>query len=179
MSLLVQLLSPVSSAVSAIAVSGRCLSGLDTSHSSVSHEYRTMPYEIHPSIFYERGLQLAGTTQPNANDVNKTNMRRFRANYGTSPGVCAILWNLIKPVLPRWFKFPHLLWGLIFLKVYATESVIAPKLGVDEKTYRDYVWPVVKAIASVKSKVVSFSFFNLNVHRAHSPFDSHIVVSHL
>lgn len=41
------------------------------------------------------------------------------------------------------------------MKVYGTEAVMASKIGVDEKTYRGHAWPVVKAIASMKTKVVS------------------------
>jgi len=44
---------------------------------------------------------------------------------------------------------------MMFMKVYGTEAVMASKIGVDEKTYRGHAWPVVKAIASMKTKVVS------------------------
>ena len=43
----------------------------------------------------------------------------------------------------------------MFLKVYATESVLAGKIGVDEVTFRDHVWVVVRAIASCKPRLVS------------------------
>jgi hypothetical protein len=44
----------------------------------------------------------------------------------------------------------------MFLKVYGTESVLAGKIGVDEDTYRDHMWPVVRAIASLKLQVVRY-----------------------
>lgn len=94
-------------------------------------------------------------SRPLTSEPNKKNWNRFRSHYGTSPGVCAILWNDIKPVLPGYLQFTHLLWALMFLKVYASESVLASKIGVVEDTYRDKIWPIVKAIASLKQKVVS------------------------
>ena len=45
---------------------------------------------------------------------------------------------------------------MMFLKVYGTESVLAGKIGVDEDTYRDHMWPVVRAIASLKLQVVRY-----------------------
>lgn len=84
--------------------------------------------------------------------LNKRNMERFRSHYGTSPGVCALIWNKISDIVPRKYTYKHLLWGLLFLKVYATESVTAGMIGVDEDTYRDHLWEVIKAIASCKKK---------------------------
>jgi hypothetical protein len=82
-------------------------------------------------------------------------MERYRAHFGTSPGVCALLWNEISTIVPRKYCFKHVLWGLMFLKVYATEPVLAGKIGVDEDTFRDHIWVVIRAIASCKSRLVS------------------------
>jgi len=64
--------------------------------------------------------------------------RRFRAHYGTTPGICAFLWPRLEVFSlspkPEYF---HLLWALLFLKLYDTEEVLAGMVGgVDEKTYR-------------------------------------------
>jgi hypothetical protein len=44
------------------------------------------------------------------------------------------------------------------MKVYSTASVLSGKLGVDEGIYRNKCWTVVKAIASLKERVVSALF---------------------
>ena len=49
----------------------------------------------------------------------------------------------------------HLLWGLLFLTVYDPEEVIAGFLGVDEQTYRQWSFDMVKAIQRLKPYVVS------------------------
>lgn len=113
----------------------------------------TTTYLIHPKKFFGMGMSYAGGTLKDR--PTKTNYRRFRAHYGTSPGVCALLWNLIKPVVDPGVFFSHLLWGILFLKVYGSESVLASKVGVTEKSFREKVWTVVMAIASVKNSVVS------------------------
>mmetsp|Transcript_13384 Transcript_13384/g.25123 ORF Transcript_13384/g.25123 Transcript_13384/m.25123 type:complete len:294 (+) Transcript_13384:69-950(+) len=110
---------------------------------------------IQPSTFFLRGMVYAGNNEKMENiQFNATNYSRFRSHYGTSPGVCAICWNQIANTLPQHMVYSHLLWALMFLKVYATESVLASKCGVDEKTYRDKVWTIVKCIASIKRRVI-------------------------
>jgi hypothetical protein len=107
---------------------------------------------IHPNHFYSKGMEYIGRSRDSP--INQKNMERYRAHFGTSPGVCALLWNEICTIVPRKYCFKHILWGLMFLKVYATESVLAGKIGVDEDTFRDHVWVVVRAIASCKPRLV-------------------------
>lgn len=70
-----------------------------------------------------------------------------------------MLWDHIYALCPKGYRFKHLLWALMFLKVYGTEHVLAGKIGVDEATYRNHVWTVVKAIASLKLQVVRFLLY--------------------
>eukprot|EP00557_Chaetoceros_sp_GSL56_P006075 CAMPEP_0176492108 /NCGR_PEP_ID=MMETSP0200_2-20121128/8797_1 /TAXON_ID=947934 /ORGANISM="Chaetoceros sp., Strain GSL56" /LENGTH=259 /DNA_ID=CAMNT_0017889597 /DNA_START=26 /DNA_END=802 /DNA_ORIENTATION=+ len=109
---------------------------------------------VHPNHFYCKGMEYTGRSPDSP--INKKNMERYRAHFGTSPGVCALLWNEISTIVPRKYCFKHILWGLMFLKVYATESVLAGKIGVDEDTFRDHMWVVIKAIASCKLRVIKF-----------------------
>ena len=51
----------------------------------------------------------------------------------------------------------HLLWALMFLKQYNTQSFTASIVDVDEKTYRKWVWKVIKKIADIDF-LVSFYF---------------------
>ena len=49
-----------------------------------------------------------------------------------------------------------MLWGLMFLKIYASEGVLATLAGgVDEKTFRKWAWRFVDAIADLEDDVVS------------------------
>ena len=89
-------------------------------------------------------------------DVKETDQRRFRASFGASPEVCVELWQMTYASLPVLLTFEHLLWAFLFLKIYASESVLAGIVGVDEKTYRLHVWTVIKSISDLKGNVVSF-----------------------
>ena len=51
-------------------------------------------------------------------------------------------------------KVKHLLWALLFLKVYATDTISAALAGCCECTFRKWVWPFVEAIGDVKNDVV-------------------------
>jgi hypothetical protein len=70
------------------------------------------------------------------------NRRRFRANLGCSSRVCSYVWNRIvaKGILPKGFLPTHLLWTLVFLKLYCCETILAILCGCDEKTLRKWVW---------------------------------------
>ena len=72
--------------------------------------------------------------------------RRFIAMYGVPPEVCPIIWTHMEedPEYYRGLLPRHLLWALLFLKVYATEEIhVALCGGVDPKTYRRHVWLIV------------------------------------
>lgn len=93
--------------------------------------------------------------------VSKTIKRRFRSHFGTTPALCAYLWDRIdKLSLPAGAKWYHLLWALLFLKLYATEEVLSGMVGgVDEKTYRRWTWEILRALSELKDKVVSSYIF--------------------
>ena len=84
-----------------------------------------------------------------------TELRRFRAFFGVSPSTCAFVWGKIRSLgwAPR-ARPVHILWGLLFLNVYDPEEVIAGFLGVDEQTYREWSFVMVKVIARLKPYVV-------------------------
>ena len=82
--------------------------------------------------------------------------RRFRALFGTSPKVCRILWDKVyEESTPRGAKPKHLLWALLFCRVYNTEHVNASMAGCDEKTFRKWSWVFVEAISDLQHEVVS------------------------
>ena len=83
--------------------------------------------------------------------------RDFRSLFGCSPVVCATIWvkckfNEKKMLLPK-----HLLWALIFLKLYETERVHITLAGIsDRQLFREKVWPILEDIAAQRKFVVSF-----------------------
>ena len=74
------------------------------------------------------------------------------------------MWIRINPTvsMPRGVKPVHLLWALMFLKLYCSESVLCTLASegdaVDEKTLRKWVWLFLPAIADIASDVVSSAY---------------------
>ena len=92
---------------------------------------------------------------------NTVRQRRFAALFGVSPSVCASTWAIIWKQLPDGSEPKHLIWALLFLKVYATEHVNCALTGVDCKTFRKWVWIFLRIIACCKL-VSSSSNYHLN-----------------
>ena len=87
----------------------------------------------------------------------KTENSRFRSMFGTGPNICAILWIQISAALtiPNGGKLVHLLWSLMFLKLYCSESVLATLAGgVHEQTFRIWSWWFVEAISNLQYSVI-------------------------
>jgi hypothetical protein len=80
---------------------------------------------------------------------DQSRTRIFRANFGVSPYICAVVWNELVDTrsLPQGARPKHILWSLLFLKVYATENVLCTICACDEKTFRKWVWLLVAAMA--------------------------------
>jgi hypothetical protein len=87
-------------------------------------------------------------------------LRRFKAHFGVSPFIASCIWNRMldentlptlkaRPMMPK-----HLLWALMFLKLYSTEEVLCRKCGTTEKTFRRRVWLMLCSIATLD--VVSY-----------------------
>jgi hypothetical protein len=78
---------------------------------------------------------------------------------GTSYEICSELWNLINPSEVELLQNAqpiHLLWALLFLKCYCIEPILTRVVGgVDGKTFRQWTWLFVGAIAALKPRVVS------------------------
>ena len=92
----------------------------------------------------------------------KTKLRRFKYFYGATPKLVNIIWK--KLLNNGWFDFAptkkvkpeYLLMGLYFLKCYNIEEINASFFNCDEKTFRQWSWYIVKGIASLDKKIVSF-----------------------
>lgn len=92
-------------------------------------------------------------------------LRRYKALFGVSPFLVFKLWLRIKFCPIPNAKPHHLLWALLFLRVYATEEVNVALAACDKKTYRKWCWIFVDLISKLpmvssdgKSKIFFFFF---------------------
>ena len=87
--------------------------------------------------------------------------KEFRSTFGVSSDVSPHVWEYIVAYkkLPRGSKAEpsHLLWCLLFLKKYETESFLTTFVRTTEKTFRIWVWLIVEAISSLYNQIVSVS----------------------
>jgi hypothetical protein len=86
--------------------------------------------------------------------TNTKSKRSFKAKFGTSPEVCSELWERLQPHQPKGALPKHLLRALLFLKLYCSEDVLSDMAGTTRKTFRKWLWLMVKAISKVKPQVV-------------------------
>ena len=105
------------------------------------------------NMFEEKGLLIL--RKQKGTGSNQTADRRFRETFGTSSIVCCRIWKLLqlekaslKNMTPN-----HLLWGLILLKLYSSETVHAGMTGVDEKTFRKWSHFAIKRVADLHEVV--------------------------
>jgi hypothetical protein len=80
----------------------------------------------------------------------------FRAHFGVSPRVGSRLWSLCHPDIPTGAAIKHLLWSLMFLKVYQSIAILCNKAGVSPNTWCQWSWLFVEIIACQKSKVIKW-----------------------
>jgi hypothetical protein len=76
--------------------------------------------------------------------------RRFISLFGIAPELVAHVWTGVdvgvEPTTPV-----HLLWALMFLKIYSNETVHATLAGADEKTFRKWSWFWVSKLANLQN----------------------------
>lgn len=81
---------------------------------------------------------------------------KFRACFGAPSGVVADMWNRIEPTIDESGAHPkHLLWALVFLKVYSTEEIHCSIVGwPSTRTFRKWSWYFVKKISDLEEEVI-------------------------
>ena len=86
--------------------------------------------------------------------TKKVFQRRWRAHFGSSKKVIGIVWTMVD--VTQVTHLNHLLWVLLFLKIYPKENVACSMVGgIDEKTWRKKIWPLIESIAQLEDRVVS------------------------
>jgi hypothetical protein len=99
-----------------------------------------------------------------ASDHGKVFQERWTAHFEVEPEVVANVWQRLvadieeEDALEDKFAGPsHLLWALLFLKIYSTEAVLSSMCGVDEDTYRKWAWHLIDKVSYLECEVVSHS----------------------
>lgn len=89
---------------------------------------------------------------------NETTMdRKTRGFFGAPCVVIEDLWHRMQPLDDPAGQRIHLLWALVFLKVYSTEDVHCRLVGIkDPKTFRKWSWYMLSKIAGLKGSVIDF-----------------------
>ena len=103
---------------------------------------------------------------------------RWVSWFGLDPGLCSFLWNELRGYRRnsrKKAKEHHLLWALTFLKCYTTNAVHASKLTIDEKTFRKWVWFILKGISMLHTQFIC-SFFLTTGILTSSLFSSLIIL---
>lgn len=84
--------------------------------------------------------------------------RDFREFFGCSPSVAVELWNMLSSryLIPSGGTIRHLLWTLMFLKVYAKTATLSSICGgIDPATHHKWVWAFIEVISWLEVEVVS------------------------
>jgi hypothetical protein len=81
---------------------------------------------------------------------------RFRSLFGAPSVVIAALWELIRSNVNDDVEEKHLLWALVFLKVYAkNEEIHCAIVGFPtRKAFREKAWHIVHVIADLKDGLI-------------------------
>ncbi len=103
-----------------------------------------------------------GTHQLGKLDKNAPEDMRFCTFYGVLAIAVLDAWRKLTyhALVPKGEWFFHLLWALMFMKLYVTEPDMCANAGgscgdVDPRTFRKWVWPFIEALAELQYKVVS------------------------
>jgi len=87
-----------------------------------------------------------------------TEVRDFREFFGCLPSIFLALWNLLYTVgyLPEGGTIEHLLWTLMFMKIYPKRKQMSVLCdGADKDTWSKWVFTFLDAIAYLEPHVVS------------------------
>lgn len=116
---------------------------------------------LQASVFLLHAQSIMSMSALHSSKLNRgsreTTLNRFRALFGVTPLTCAIIWNRLRTVIPEGGSPNHLLWALLFMKIYATEHVNRSLTGADEKTLRKWIWTFVELISNLSVVSVGFS----------------------
>jgi len=87
---------------------------------------------------------------------SKNKDRTFRACFGASSEIVAEIWGRIEDTIDEPGAKPkHLLWALVFMKVYSTEEIHRSIVGwPSPKKFRKWSWYFIRKICDLKPEVI-------------------------
>ena len=110
---------------------------------------------IDPLVFFDEGSYVLRRHVVHANLYDR---QRWEWTYNVTPRMCSIIWDTIEPEqnipgnpLPK-----HLLWALMFMNLYLTETIITALAKADPKTFRKWTWLFIEAIDAKTHDVIRF-----------------------
>ena len=110
--------------------------------------------------FFSLGMTILKKKSAEIPTMNDCNLRLFRSNFGVSPLTMRKCWTLLlMHNASAKFKPKHLLWTCLFLKTYGKEGTHCSICDCDPKTFRRWIWTVVRAISNLEAHVVSTSTY--------------------
>jgi len=111
-----------------------------------------------------RDIQNRGSRRVGAKVVED---RLFKEYFGVSVAVVLAVWKLLEEhdLVPKNGEIKHLLWTLVFLKVYPKQGPVCSIVGgtkgaVDPKTFRKWVWKFIFNIELLDEVVVSLNYYS-------------------
>jgi len=89
--------------------------------------------------------------------ASSRDLEEFKAHFGSTPLVCSIVWKLLNKyeLQPPGGCAFHMLWALLFMKIYSNQLVLAKMVGADPKTFGKWSCLFVNAIHKLQPFVVS------------------------
>ena len=92
---------------------------------------------------------------PSSWESQKEKDKVYKSIVGCTTIIIAAIWNEIKDFVTKDIYRKHLIWALVYLKVYSTEYIHCHIVGwPDAKTFREKSWHIVECIADLKSKFI-------------------------
>ena len=81
----------------------------------------------------------------------------FRHFFSCSVRVFLTAWSMLTTTdfLPPGGRIEHMLWTLMFLKLYSGQMALCALAGVDPETFRKWIWEFVEALAMLEHLIVS------------------------
>ena len=123
--------------------------------------------KLHPPVtneFRAETFATLGAEMVTHGESKLLNIRVFKAFFGTYPEVVADIWGTADK--PKKTHPNHLLWTLMFLKLYVSEDVICIICQTSKNTLRKWVWLWIDTIA-----LTSLSVIDWNKRKRNAPDD--------
>ena len=121
----------------------------------MSADYQTAPATFGPDVFVQLALVML-----NKKATSYLNCREFRSHFGCNSDVVSKIWKWVMSnktcTLPSSCQPIHLLWALLFMRVYTSEETMGSMCGgVGEKTFRKWTKLFIFEIEKLEPEEVS------------------------